>query len=309
MGDRKGLSPMHYIVKHSVDIPARAYLVEKGGDINAEDDEKQTLLCHAVRCHQNGPSIHWLLDHDADINHQDANGWTPLHHAVKGNVLDNVEILVERFPNILIRNNDGENAYNLAVSMHHTSCANYLEGNMPPDELISTPKATTTTSGNEPMNRVRSDSDDQRMGIEEIGGNPLLSDSEADRDGLAVEESLEMTNERELTPVMVLTVESPGGAQRENAENEEAKGTDKQLLKPNDSPLLEVSESPSSNDPLKGSQETTPNESVNLKAERDSQQGGYLAIDNSRSIMEESKETTKSEEDGGDRLNTENAEE
>jgi len=301
--DKKGLCPMHYIVKHSVDIPARAYLVEKGGDINAEDDEKQTLLCHAVKCHQNGPTIQWLLDHDADINHQDANGQTPLHHAVKGNVMDNVEILVERFPNIAIRDNDGQNAYNLAVSMHHTSCANYLEGNMPPEELISTPKATTT-SDHEPMNKVRSDSDDQRN---EIGGNPLLSDSELDRDGLTVEESLEMTNEREVTPVMLLTVESAGDAEREEAKEEN--GTNKQLLRPNDSPLLEVSESPSSNDPLKGSQEASPNESVNLKVERDSRQSGagYLAIDNSRSTMEESKETTKSEEDGDDELNEGNA--
>merc|ERR1712083_701631 len=120
-------------------------------------------------------------------------------------------------------------------------------------------------------------------------------------DRLVVEESLEMdqmnhlVNDRDL----VLTVESADDAEKEEAKEES--GKDKQLLKPNDSPLLEVSESPSSNEPLATSEVTTPNASTDLKEKRDSQQelqGGYLEIDNSKSVMEESKETTKSDDDG-----------
>merc|ERR1712204_5020 len=85
-----------------------------------------------IRENQNNPdTIRYLLAHGANINCQDDNGWTALHHAAKENMVQNMDILLEHFPNLLLRDKEGKNAYNVAQANGHNVIAETLQMNMP----------------------------------------------------------------------------------------------------------------------------------------------------------------------------------
>eukprot|EP00485_Elphidium_margaritaceum_P005988 CAMPEP_0202696946 /NCGR_PEP_ID=MMETSP1385-20130828/10268_1 /ASSEMBLY_ACC=CAM_ASM_000861 /TAXON_ID=933848 /ORGANISM="Elphidium margaritaceum" /LENGTH=577 /DNA_ID=CAMNT_0049353267 /DNA_START=824 /DNA_END=2557 /DNA_ORIENTATION=+ len=139
VADNDGCTPLHYLVRECDEQSAIEFLMDAGANVDVLDNQQRTPLIHAVSKTQEHPiTIRYLLSRDANLNHQDDKGWTPLHYACNhgGNLIDNVLILLEYFPDLSIRNHAGKNAYNLAQSQGNTMIADTLKLNMPNEELV-----------------------------------------------------------------------------------------------------------------------------------------------------------------------------
>lgn len=60
------------------------------------------------------------------LNERDVNGETPIFMAVRANQYDNCELLIEEGADIMITNDDGKTAYDIAVELGHRKCAEIL---------------------------------------------------------------------------------------------------------------------------------------------------------------------------------------
>jgi len=293
------------------DREAIAYLVEKGGDIEGEDNQKRTPLQYAVQQHDNVPAVRWLLENGANINHQDDKGWTPLHYAVSANVYDNLEVLVENIPIVTIRNNAGKNAFNLAIAKGHTRCADFLRWNTPLEEQVEMDAQEMQRQKQKKtkmMEKVTSTSDQET----ETGGNPLLS-TESDPDRLIVEESQEAPKSNDVV-LQVDTLDAGTVEEEEVKKDGDADGDGdiaeggRQFPKPIQR-LMDITQSPSTN-------EETPDEATGLKGTGNLKTSkytvinlpepqAYLAIDNSRTATEDPKETTPAQNENAGSINYE----
>jgi len=135
--DNDVCTPFHRLVESTNEVKAVEYFhTHCNVNIDCVDGRKRTPLIHAVAESQNNPqTIRYLLSNGANINHQDEQGWTALHYAAKENMVQNMDILLEHFPNMILRDKEGKNAYNLSQAMGHNVIAETLSMNMPESEL------------------------------------------------------------------------------------------------------------------------------------------------------------------------------
>ena len=74
------------------DVDSVKSLIEKGADVNTENDWGCTPLHYAA---DSGyvDIAKLLIEHGADVNAKDSDGWTPLHYALKNGHTDVAELL------------------------------------------------------------------------------------------------------------------------------------------------------------------------------------------------------------------------
>ena len=89
-----GWTPLHWATAHG-NLKLISTLLDKGADINAEDNNLWTPLHEAVS-NGNKEVASLLLDKGADVNAEDNNLWTPLHEAISISDLKIAVLLLER---------------------------------------------------------------------------------------------------------------------------------------------------------------------------------------------------------------------
>lgn len=89
-------------------------LIDKGANVNAQNDDKRTPLRMAI---MNGhvDAVKLLLDKGADLNTQDKDGNTPLHQAVMEHNLEIFKFLVEKGAKSDVQNMQGHTPLHLAL--------------------------------------------------------------------------------------------------------------------------------------------------------------------------------------------------
>ncbi|XP_065915162.1 transient receptor potential cation channel subfamily A member 1-like [Dysidea avara] len=93
------------------------FLVSKGCDIDADDDDEQTAL-HKAAMFGHAETVKVLLENEANVNKVDGNGNTPLHIAViRGGDIEVIKALAEK-ADLSVKNNEGQNALHVAVKYH-----------------------------------------------------------------------------------------------------------------------------------------------------------------------------------------------
>ena len=111
----KGQTPLHVVIDRG-NYELAVTLIEKGADVNAIDNKRQTPFHMAgtiileedqVRWLDSIPMFSLLIERGANINAQDNNGNTPLHHAAKIDMFEDVEFLIKNEADENIKNNNG----------------------------------------------------------------------------------------------------------------------------------------------------------------------------------------------------------
>ncbi len=90
-----------------------------GADVNARSQDGYTPLMYAV-ARGNAGVIQEVLSGGADINAQSSTGWTALMFAAKGNS-NAIEILLKAGANKTLKNDAGQNAYDIALAFQPSS--------------------------------------------------------------------------------------------------------------------------------------------------------------------------------------------
>jgi len=93
-------------------------LVEKGVDVNAQDNDGDTALMIAVR-EGHTEVVKLLIEVGADVNAQDSDGDTALMTASRGGYLDVVQLLIDAGVDVNAKNDSGETALSLVESYLH----------------------------------------------------------------------------------------------------------------------------------------------------------------------------------------------
>jgi len=110
-----------YTLIHHASAENRAetvkFLVKKGCEIDANDDDEQTAL-HKAAMFGHAETVKVLIDNGADFNKRDSSGNTPLHAAIiNGGDVKVIELLIAK-ANPCVNNNRGQNALHVAVKYH-----------------------------------------------------------------------------------------------------------------------------------------------------------------------------------------------
>ncbi|XP_065915159.1 transient receptor potential cation channel subfamily A member 1-like isoform X2 [Dysidea avara] len=111
-----GFTLLHHAAKENK-AKIIEFLVSKGCDIDADDDDEQTAL-HKAAMFGCSEAAKVLLENRGDVNRSDGNGNTPLHIAIiSGGDVKVIETLITK-ADPSIKNNKGQNALHVAVKYH-----------------------------------------------------------------------------------------------------------------------------------------------------------------------------------------------
>lgn len=111
--------------KHWRNLSTVQFFIEQGGDINAKDRDKKTLLHHAVT-KKNFEMVKFLVDKGADINASYCKK-TPLHYAAIFNRLDITKFLVENGADINLKDIDGKTPFDSIYFTNHSEVLLFLK--------------------------------------------------------------------------------------------------------------------------------------------------------------------------------------
>ena len=139
-------------------------LLAKTKEINQEDKDGRTALFYPVLAAQYG----WLMQlfrvkgQEIQINHQDKFGETALMKAVLMNNKEIVQQLIAEGADILIKNDEGKDVFNLAMSEGNIKMANLIKTEMkkklglvsPPKKLVLPKKKVTNWGSNTQKTRI-----------------------------------------------------------------------------------------------------------------------------------------------------------
>jgi len=89
--------------------------VEKGAEINCQDDAGQTPVYHAAS-HESTRCMEYLLQQGANVNIADEKGVTPAHIACAFNLLTNLQMLVEAGADLTLQDAQGQTVYDISSS-------------------------------------------------------------------------------------------------------------------------------------------------------------------------------------------------
>lgn len=108
----------------SVDPEIVKLLIEKGADVNAENDLGQTVLMGAAKG-RHPEVLRILVDKGAEVNLKDKEGHTALMHAARRGTLSGVKLLVERGADV--SGKYGQMALSLASARNQPEIVKYLK--------------------------------------------------------------------------------------------------------------------------------------------------------------------------------------
>lgn len=118
------------------------YLIKRGANINAPDNEGQTPLMVAVKSGDLSV-INGLLEYGADPNLQDHDGWTAAMHAVRNNDPKIMRLLGKFKANFSLQNHDGMTALGLAAYTNRANAAvGILDAGANPDDVMGASRYT-----------------------------------------------------------------------------------------------------------------------------------------------------------------------
>lgn len=101
------------------------HLIDKGSDINAVDDYKNTML-HAAAIGNCALIAEMLIAGGLDIKSKNTDGSTPLHSAASGNSTDMARLLLDHKSNIESRDNEGRTPLHIALTTFSIDTAKLL---------------------------------------------------------------------------------------------------------------------------------------------------------------------------------------
>lgn len=104
------LEPFDFILNH--DLHQLSTYLEYG-NVNVQDEYGRSLLCFAIKIHQND-AVELLLKHFIDVNLKDQDGNTCYHYAVYHNRLGYLKTLLKIEGNAMDKNNEGQTPLYLA---------------------------------------------------------------------------------------------------------------------------------------------------------------------------------------------------
>lgn len=146
---------------NNVDIEIIKLLVEKGADVNYEDENKNTPFLYSTLYYKNPDILDFLIKKGADPNHknilganalmislyndevkilnkvielkadvnsQNRGGWSGfMSIAIDKRPIEYAKILVENGADINLKNKSGDNALDIAIKFNNTEMVNYIE--------------------------------------------------------------------------------------------------------------------------------------------------------------------------------------
>jgi len=150
----RGGTPLHGAA-NSGSLERARDLLEKGADINAQNNNGNTPLHVAVWSSDPAMVVTRLIEKGADINAQDNNGLTPQYQAAMLRNLKMVMLLLEKGADKEAQNNDGNTPLHVATHSGNEAMATLLLHNGADIEAQNndgnTPLHVATHSGNETM--------------------------------------------------------------------------------------------------------------------------------------------------------------
>ncbi|XP_048255824.1 serine/threonine-protein phosphatase 6 regulatory ankyrin repeat subunit C-like isoform X3 [Haliotis rufescens] len=107
-------TPLHVAVKHAKHETVQ-YLIEKGANVNAEDNNQVTPLHVAVE-HAKHETVLYLIEKGANVNAENNNQVTPLHVAVEHAKHETVHYLIEKGASVKSEDNNQVTPLHVAVA-------------------------------------------------------------------------------------------------------------------------------------------------------------------------------------------------
>lgn len=109
----EGRTPLMYAVRARAGTDSAKFLLKAGADVNIQDNEGRTVIFDAVK-RSSDVCFNEVLEKVSDINHQDQYGVNGLMIAAFEMNFDRINDLLDRGANAKLKNNAGENAYDVA---------------------------------------------------------------------------------------------------------------------------------------------------------------------------------------------------
>jgi ankyrin repeat protein len=156
----------------SVDPEIVKLLIEKGADVNAENDLGQTVLMGAAKG-RHPEVLRILIDRGAEVNLKDKEGHTALMHAARVGTLSGVKLLVERGADV--SGKYGQTALNLASARNQPEIVEYLKAHGVESPAPVKKPISVNTSSSEARHFDKKDEPPPLPPIEEIKP-PLAED-------------------------------------------------------------------------------------------------------------------------------------
>jgi len=162
--------------------------VEKGAEINCQDDAGQTPVYHAAS-HESTRCMEYLLQQGANVNIADEKGVTPAHIACAFNLLTNLQMLVEAGADLTLQDAQGQTVYDIASS---DEINKYLDNMANDDEEVaeSTKRTPIPMSNSELVKKQHNNavlmsrsSVEEMRSLHEKLSTPVVMDHPAQVDG------------------------------------------------------------------------------------------------------------------------------
>jgi len=144
--NQKHQTPLHLATMRGKKMDLFEYLIERGANLLAEDQNKKTPLHYAAEL---GTSkvVQYLVERNANVNAEDQNKKTPLHYSIEQQSDNIKQYIFDAEENFVTRevNEDGISTFEVAIRNGALECARILVDNganiNAPDEHGNTPSS------------------------------------------------------------------------------------------------------------------------------------------------------------------------